>query len=231
VFRELFNQVVLVAKEKGLTDEKLKMIDATHLQANANRHKAYDKRDDNDKDGDMHNHSSDPDARVGYKGKDKPFYGYKSHQRIDTKRGIIEEVIVSPGNESDTPYFPALVETLLPGTAVTADQAYETENHEFLCKEKQLHPYMAIKSNRKDPFKERRKSEPKYIATLKLRSLFERTFGEAKQWHGLRKCRFRGLINTTIQCLMTAIVQNVKRIVASASGPPRIHPLYEQYYT
>ena len=229
-FRGIFNKIVQTAKEKGLKDEKLKMVDATHLEANANRHKAYEKKDDNDPTDSMHKYSSDPDARVGYKTKDKPFYGYKSHEIIDTKVGIIEDVIVSPGNESDTPYFPELIKNLEPQTAVTADQAYETAYHEFLCKQKNLIPYLAIKSNRKDPFKQREKENPKYQAALKIRSLYERTFGEAKQWHGLRRCRWRGLAKTTVQCLLTATVQNIKRIVTYAKGPPRLHPLYLEFF-
>lgn len=229
-FREIFNGIVETAKNKGLKDEKLKMVDSTHLEANANRHKAYEKRDENDKNDSMHNYSSDPDARVGYKSKTKPFYGYKSHEIIDTKVGIIEDVIVSPGNESDTSYFPDLIKNLEPQTSVTADQAYETAYHEFLCRQKKVIPYLAVKTNRKDHFKEKEKTNPKYIAALKIRSLYERTFGEAKQWHGLRRCRWRGLSKTTIQCLITATVQNIKRIAKYAKDPPSLHPMYLEFF-
>src|SRR5437870_9527989 len=114
-----------LAKEKGLTDEKLKVIDATHMLVDANRSKAKDKSDDTHRP--FTNCSSDPDARVGYKSKTKPFYGYKSHERIDAKIGIIEDLVVTPGNISDVDCFPDLVHDLRPETAITADQIYETD--------------------------------------------------------------------------------------------------------
>ena len=40
----------------------------------------------------------------------------------------------------------------------------------------------------------------------------ERSFADAKQLHGYRYARFRGLAQVTFQCLMTAICQNIKKI-------------------
>lgn len=228
-FRDIFNRIVELAKEKGLTDEKLKMIDATHMQADANRSKAQDKSEEAQKP--FTKCSSDPDARVGYKSKTKPFYGYKSHERIDTKIGIVEDLVVTPGNISDVTCFPELVATLRPGTAVTADQIYETDNHEYLCIRKNLTPYLAVKANRKDPHRQERRQDPVYQAALYLRHLYERIFGEAKQQHGMRRCRWRGRGKTELQCLLTAIVQNIKRIVKYAENPPPLHPLYAQYFS
>ncbi len=41
----------------------------------------------------------------------------------------------------------------------------------------------------------------------------EGLFAEAKQFHGLRRARYRGLKKVSIQALMTAMAQNIKRIV------------------
>jgi transposase len=41
----------------------------------------------------------------------------------------------------------------------------------------------------------------------------ERSFADAKELHGLRRCRFRGKEKTQEQALMTAIAQNLKKIV------------------
>lgn len=40
----------------------------------------------------------------------------------------------------------------------------------------------------------------------------EHSFAEAKQWHGLARARSRGLVAMQIQALMTATVQNLKRL-------------------
>ena len=42
----------------------------------------------------------------------------------------------------------------------------------------------------------------------------ERSFADAKQLHGYRYARFRGLDRVTFQCLMTAICQNLKKIAS-----------------
>ena len=42
----------------------------------------------------------------------------------------------------------------------------------------------------------------------------ERSFADAKELHGLRYCRFRGLEKVREQCLMVAAVQNIKRIAS-----------------
>lgn len=49
--------------------------------------------------------------------------------------------------------------------------------------------------------------------TYPLRIRIERVFGEAKECHGLRRARGYGLIQINIQAQMTAVVQNLKRLV------------------
>jgi len=44
--------------------------------------------------------------------------------------------------------------------------------------------------------------------------VIEGVFGEAKQWHGLRRAWRRGLSKMRVQCLLTAAVINLKRLVA-----------------
>jgi len=46
----------------------------------------------------------------------------------------------------------------------------------------------------------------------KRKETIERSFADAKQLHGFRYCRLRGLQNVTEQALMTAAVQNMKKI-------------------
>ncbi|MHB9029770.1 MAG: IS1182 family transposase [Candidatus Latescibacterota bacterium] len=40
----------------------------------------------------------------------------------------------------------------------------------------------------------------------------ERSFADAKELHGYRYARFRGLIRVEVQCLMTALTQNLKKL-------------------
>lgn len=54
-------------------------------------------------------------------------------------------------------------------------------------------------------------SSGKYLYRLRYQTI-ERSFADAKELHGLRYCRLRGLENVTEQTLMTATVQNIKKI-------------------
>jgi len=52
-----------------------------------------------------------------------------------------------------------------------------------------------------------------YGISQKMRKRIEHLFGEAKEQMGLRRARRRGIKSMEEQCLMTAMVQNIKRIV------------------
>ena len=48
----------------------------------------------------------------------------------------------------------------------------------------------------------------------------ERSFADSKELHGLRYCRMRGLAKVSEQCLLTAAVQNMKKIAMLLDGRP-----------
>ena len=52
-----------------------------------------------------------------------------------------------------------------------------------------------------------------YKLSQTLRKRIEHIFGEAKNWHGLRRARGRGIKAMQQQLDMTAVVQNIKRLV------------------
>jgi transposase len=63
---------------------------------------------------------------------------------------------------------------------------------------------------------------PEWRTSQRFRKFIEHLFAEAKELMGLRRARRRGLEQVREQCLMTATVQNIKRIVkALEKGLPR----------
>jgi hypothetical protein len=58
-------------------------------------------------------------------------------------------------------------------------------------------------------------------ALRKRRVWVEPLFGEAKDWHGLRRFRLRRLEKVNIEALMIASGQNTKRLVAAGDRRPR----------
>lgn len=64
---------------------------------------------------------------------------------------------------------------------------------------------------------------PRAKRTIKQRPLFsECAFAEAKTLHGLSRAKYRRLKNVTIQGLMTAAVQNIKRLISIHNRKERI---------
>jgi transposase len=52
----------------------------------------------------------------------------------------------------------------------------------------------------------------------------ERSFADAKQLHGHRYARFRGLVRVRVQCLLAAAAQNIKKIALALSPKPLPRP-------
>ena len=65
-------------------------------------------------------------------------------------------------------------------------------------------------------------TEPYRRAMRKRQVWVEPLFAEAKEWHGLRRLRLRGLENANVQGLLVAAGQNLKRFLA-ATGWGRRH--------
>ena len=58
-------------------------------------------------------------------------------------------------------------------------------------------------------------------ALRKRRVWVEPLFAEAKDWHGLRRFRLRGLEKVNVEALLIASGQNVKRLAAARDRGPR----------
>jgi hypothetical protein len=67
-------------------------------------------------------------------------------------------------------------------------------------------------------------TEPYKKAIRKRQVWVEPMFAEAKEWHGLRRLRLRGLMNANIQGLLIAAGQNLKRFLAATGWGRRNAP-------
>jgi hypothetical protein len=68
-----------------------------------------------------------------------------------------------------------------------------------------------------------RGTEPYEKALRKRRVWVEPMFGEAKEWHGMRRFRLRTLRRVNVEALVIAAGQNIKRLLAfSGRGPRRL---------
>jgi IS5 family transposase len=200
-FACIFNRIVELARDKGLISDRLSIVDSTHVKAKVDTFKMNSNPDG----------SPDKDARYGYKGKNKPFYGYKAHASLDSDSELITRVKTTPGNVFDGKEFPGLIEDK--AKMPTADKGYDSKKNHRLLKKKGITSAIIPKKNRKSRRLKKQQMKIEVQAAQSERPKVERKFAELKRFHGLEKGRYWGLGKMSIQVLMTAITCNVKRMV------------------
>src|SRR5688572_7233639 len=115
VFEQLFERVLRIAKEKGISFGRIQVVDSVHTLADVNV----------EKDGSRQKKGKgprDPDARWGAKGKKvvkdengkkheqtEYFYGFKAHVSLNADTGLITSLKVTPGSAYDGHELPDLV--------------------------------------------------------------------------------------------------------------------------
>jgi IS5 family transposase len=229
-FSQIFNKIVEVARAHKLISNKLYIVDSTDVKAKVDMFRVTEEiqksknengNDSNPNDGGGFT-TPDTDAKFGRKSKNKKFYGYKEHLCMDAESEIIVGRKTTPGNEPDGDHFQDVIpDESLPKVA-TADKSYDDKkNHEYL-KENGIRNGIILKKNHT---KEYTYPQRKSIVARKYRPLIEHKNAELKRWHLLSRARFWGIARVSMQCCLTAIVVNCKRIVKllfSLAAPPKL---------
>ena len=101
----LFSSMRKQLKDAGLMSEVFTFVDATHLISKANlwqeRDKATAQKMEKLNNETLPKVAVDKQARMGCKGKDKYWYGYKGHVSVDMQSGLINKVAITPANVTD----------------------------------------------------------------------------------------------------------------------------------
>lgn len=201
---KIFNAVVKSLRNQNIVSDCFTFIDATAVISKANlweeRDKALSDKEKTLNNENIEKYSTDPDARIGCKGSNKYWYGYKRSHAVDAKHGVIKAIDVAPANPTDAKQG---VNILPPSGMVLADKGYDTDDFQAALSEKGLHSGVIQKNNRK--------SKNKYLDQwlTKLRSPFEGLFNHAD------KCvrYIRGLDKVTFHQTLDALAQNFKTLV------------------
>lgn len=200
-FTRIFNQIVEIARQRGLVNDRLTIVDSTHVAAKVDTARLAKFKQHDDDHTYVDRNSPDPDARFGRKSKTKKFYGYKDHIAIDADSAIITAVETTPGNVPDGEVLPKLI-TGHPECA-TADKAYDAEpNYKCLAERRIKSAIIPVRRSPGRPPKAERE-----------RPKIERKFGELKRLHGKGRCRWLGQAKASIQALITCSVVNLKRLM------------------
>lgn len=230
-FKEIFNRIVEQADQRGLIHDRLKIIDSTDIRANVDlsrlvrKHRASEnKPKSSSKKGTfIDKHSPDQDARFGHKSARKQIYGFKQHTGMDADSGIIEAITITPANALDMDVLEPVIAPLKKSpdgrrkTKITMDKGYDTNENHALIEKHHCKSFIIIKKNRAVPKLRQRMQTDIYQKTITERYKVEQRFADAKQNHGLGKCRWLGQWKTEIQAYLTATVLNCKRMVVLLS--------------
>lgn len=213
-FTDLFNRIVIMAREQGLLDEKLRIVDSSAVVAHVDvaRHLGTADREDDNGSHRLDLRSPDPDARTGHKSAHKKWYGYKVHASIDPSSDIVTAVETTSANVADVEMMIPLLDkerTLFsrrhrPIRQVTADKAYVGRGDEL--RERHILDYVIPRVNMRSKcgtwFRSARRQRPK----------IERIFAEGKTNHHLGRSRYWTRWKNHIQSLLVFLVMNLKRI-------------------
>lgn len=199
----IFNDLKLQLKAHGLISETFTFIDASHLIAKANlweeRDKAIADKYENLNNENISKFAHDDQARIGCKGKNKYWYGYKQNVSLDMQSGLINKIAVTFANITDA----VCMKHVLPDTgAVYADKAYCVKPAQLATKSLGLH-LAAIKNNN---MKSKNKDLDKWYSHI--RSPYERVFSQRE-----KRVRYKGIAKNQFASFMSAICFNLKRLL------------------
>ena len=188
---------------QGLMNETFTFIDASHLISKANlwqeRDKAIKAKEDKLNNDNLKQFSHDKQAKIGCKGKDKFWYGYKRHVSVDMSSGLINKIAVTPANITDAK---AMKHVMPSSGAIYADKGYASKQADRDAKTKKLKLNAIKKNNMKD----KNKDFDKYIS--KIRAPYERVFSKSSN-----KVRYLGVAKNQFAEFFKAISFNLKRLL------------------
>lgn len=203
IFTDLRNQL----KRVGYMSEVFTFVDASHLVSKANlwkeRDKAIQKKYEKLNNETLPKVAHDKQARVGCKGKDKFWYGFKKHVSVDMQSGLINKVAVTKANLTDAKGFKHVCPN---DGAVYADKGYCVKPSAIEAKRKGVHLAAIKKNNMKN------KNFDLDRFYTKLRSPYERVFSQDN-----KRVRYVGVAKNQFAEFMNSICFNLKRMVALSS--------------
>jgi IS5 family transposase len=234
IFEDMLADIVRMAQEQGVQMGSIQIVDSVHSTADVNTVKDK-KRKDKDQG------PRDPDARWGAKHKRKAktpegkdveqteyFHGYKAHVSLNAETHLITSLEVTSGEVYDGHHFCSLVDRDLaqglPIATYAADKGYDDGNNHYYLQHRGLHSAICLKKTRTEKKDDNKEpwlaliETPQYQQGKKERFKIERKFGEAKQTHGLARCRYLGKMRFGVQAYLTAMMLNLKRMVKLIAG-------------
>ena len=199
IFADLRDQL----KAQGVMNETFSFVDATHLISKANlweeRDEAIKQKYEKLNNDNISKFAEDPEAKIGCKGKDKFWYGFKQHVSVDMQSGLINKVAVTAANVTD----PQGLSYVCPKQgSVYADKAYCVSPAPGIAAKNSCH----LASPKKNNMKGKNKNLDAWYT--KIRAPYERVFSKQA-----KRVRYKGIAKNQFTAFMQAIAFNLKRLL------------------
>lgn len=210
IFSKLRDQL----RSNGYMSEVFTFVDATHLISKAAlweerdeaRRQKYDKLNNET----LPKIACDKKARIGCKGTNKFWYGYKKHVSVDMQSGLINKVAITPANVLDSKGF----KHVCPNSGATyLDKGYCDIHARSAAARKGVHLAAIKKNNMKN------KNFDLDRFYTKIRAPFEHVFSQDN-----KKARYKGIVKNQFASFMQAMCFNLKRLVVLAALPEYTMP-------
>ncbi len=206
---KLFIKIRKQLEKQGFIREFFSFVDASHLIAKSNlwkeRDKAIAQKYEKLNNETLPKVAVDKEARIGAKGKNKFWYGYKKHVSVDMQSGLINKVAITPANVTDAKGL----KHICPNKGVVfADKGYCTEDAQKIIQSKSCEDGSIKKNNMKGKNKELDKWR-----TI-MRMPYERVFSKTSH-----RVRYRGVAKNQFFAFLEALAHNIKRLVVLEAPP------------
>lgn len=200
---DILEQVNTVLDSHGLFGNVFTFIDASSI---ITKTALWEERDRALEDGaaqlnnlNVSRYAADSDARWGAKSQTNLWFGYKRHEAVDMRYGLIKKLAVTPANVLDF----KTVKNICPDQGmVFMDKLYDCREADFWIQANGCQAATIRKNN--NPNKNR--DLDRWRSSIRMP--FEGTFA-----HQRKRARYRGQIKVLFQCFLEAIVLNLKKAV------------------
>lgn len=209
---ELFNTVNAILTSYGLFGNVFTFIDASTI---ITKTALWEERDQALKDGEaklnntnVSKYAADTDARWGAKSKNNLWFGYKLHESVDMRFGLVNKLAVTPANVLDF----KTVKNICPSQGmVFTDKLYDCHEANFWIRAHNCSAATIRKNNNPN----KNKDLDRWRSSIRMP--FEGTFSKRR-----RRARYRGQMKVTFQYFFEAVVHNLKKALRHT---PKLIPM------
>lgn len=206
---DIFNNINDLLRNKGLFGDVFKFIDASAIVTKTalweERDKAIAEGEKKLNNANVTKYAADKDARWGAKSKHKIWFGYKRHESVDMRYGLIDTLCVTPANVLD---FQVLQNICPENCMIFMDKLYDVKSSYSILKMNNCASGIIMKNSNK--------MKNRFLDSWrsKIRMPFEGTFSKQR-----KRARYRGEVKVLFQCFGEAICHNLKKAIKILPSP------------